>query len=103
MRTAIAVAAIVIGPTCLLFAQPGGSPSGRVGILLAAGDVSYCKDDEDWKLYPNKGADIIRQVVKDAKAETPPIPVRLLALGDLGYPDGTPDQLDCFRGRWGEF
>jgi len=103
MRTAIAVAAIVIGPTCLLFAQPGGSPSGRVGILLAAGDVSYCKDDEDWKLYPNKAADIIRQVVKDAKAETPPIPVRLLALGDLGYPDGTPDQLDCFRGRWGEF
>jgi hypothetical protein len=102
-RTAIAAAAIVLGPSYLLFAQQAAAPGGRIGILLAAGDVSWCGDDKAFKRYPNKNADIIRQVIKDAAAENPPLPVRVLALGDLAYEDGTEAEFDCFHGRWGGF
>jgi 3',5'-cyclic AMP phosphodiesterase CpdA len=104
LRSVVAIAAIVVGPTYLLLAQPASKPK-PIGILLAAGDVSWCDDNDpkQWKTYANRTGDIIRQVIKDAKAETPPIPVRVLALGDLGYPDGTREQMDCFRRRWSGF
>jgi hypothetical protein len=104
-RTALAAAAIVIGPTCLLLAEPTPKP---IGILLAAGDISTCDDpkqkkQKEWLSYADKTAQIIRDVITDAKKENPQIPVRVLALGDLAYEDGTADQLQCFQKRWSGF
>jgi hypothetical protein len=101
-RTALAAVGIAAAPAYLVFAQPAAEPK-AIGILLAAGDISYCGDDQPWKLYPNKVADLIRGVIKEAGEQTPKVPVKVLALGDLAYPDGTAEQLDCFKGRWGDF
>jgi acid phosphatase type 7 len=106
-RTALAAAAIVLGPTYLLLAQPAPSP-GPIGILLAAGDISTCdkpnkKKQDAWLSYADKTAQIIRDVIKDAKKENPEIQVRVLALGDLAYRDGTAKEFRCFAKRWSGF
>jgi len=104
-RTAVAVTAIVVGPTCLLLAQPPEKP---IGIVLAAGDISTCdkpgqKKQEAWRSYANKTAGIIRDVIKDAAKQNPAIPVRVLALGDLAYGDGTEADFACYGTRWSGF
>lgn len=74
------------------------APDPPVAVLLAAGDIAYCKaasaNDE-------ATAEIIRREV--AAAEKMRVPIRILALGDLAYPDGTPEQFKCFDRSWGEF
>jgi hypothetical protein len=93
-----------------LFLQCGGSlaqdTSGGgdvIGILFAAGDISFCDDDEAWHTRANKTAAIIKREIAAAAAAQPAIPVRVLALGDLAYEDGTMAELVCFKGRWGDF
>jgi hypothetical protein len=77
---------------------------GKIGILLAVGDISWC---------PGKGtthaaeiAEIIRGVMKEAaeadgaNGSNEPVPVRVLALGDLAYRDGTTSEMKCFANNW---
>ena len=102
-RAVVAAAAIVIGPSYLLLAQPAVNEK-PIGILLAAGDISTCdkpgkKKQEAWLSYANKTAEIIRDVIK----ENPAIPVRVLALGDLAYGKGTEAQFQCYQKRWSGF
>jgi 3',5'-cyclic AMP phosphodiesterase CpdA len=84
----------------LALAQP--STDKPIGILLAAGDISTCGkcDQEPWHCYANKTAEIIRKVIEDSKNEQPPMPVHILALGDLAYGEGTAEQFRCFQERW---
>jgi hypothetical protein len=70
----------------LALAQP--STDQPIGILLAAGDISTC-GNEKWHSYANRTAEIMRKVMTDAKDAQPPVPVHVLALGDLAYPKGT--------------
>jgi acid phosphatase type 7 len=106
-RAAIAAALSVVA-LILLASQPN---SGRaqvpaaekpIGILLAAGDISSCGAKE-WHSYANRTAELIRRVIKEAGDATPAIPVRVLALGDLAYGEGTPEQFECFKTRWTGF
>jgi hypothetical protein len=106
-RAVVAAAAIVIGPSYLLLAQPAVNEK-PIGILLAAGDISTCDDptkqkQEDWLFDANRTAQIIRGEIKDAQAKNPAVPVRVLALGDLAYDDGTEDEFKCFGARWNGF
>jgi hypothetical protein len=92
----------------LVLAQP--STDKPIGILLAAGDISTgdistcgkC-DKEPWYCYANKTAAIIHKVIEDSKNEQPPVPVYVLALGDLAYDTGTEKQFKCFQERWSGF
>jgi hypothetical protein len=100
-RIAIATAALVIGSAYALFAQPAPSPK-AIGMLLAVGDISSCKEDkdEDWLKDADKTAGLIREAIQQAEAATPKIPYRVILLGDLAYTDGTGDQFKCFAQRW---
>lgn len=107
-RTGVAAAAIVIGPACLLVAQPAADPNRPIGILLAAGDISTCDNpntakQKEWLSFANRTAEIIRTVIENAKKENPEIPVRVLALGDLAYDKGNAKEFECFRKRWHGF
>ena len=80
-------------------AQMAESP---IGILLAAGDISRCGDEERHG-YADRTAALIRKIVKKYKSAQPPVPVRVLALGDLAYDRGTTPELTCFARRWSGF
>jgi 3',5'-cyclic AMP phosphodiesterase CpdA len=102
-RSIIVAAALLLASEGTAWAQPGERP---IGILLAAGDISSCaKDDKEhaWHRYANQTAGLIRDAIKKAKEANPPIPVRVLALGDLAYGDGTAKQFECFGARWSGF
>lgn len=85
----------VFGPASALAETP-------IGILLAAGDISTC-GGKAWHSYANQTAALIRKVIADAKKSQPPIPVRVLALGDLAYAKGSKEEFDCFAQRWNGF
>jgi hypothetical protein len=72
----------------------------RIGILLAAGDISTCGNNK-WHRYANRTAELIQKVIKDR--EDPSIPVRVLALGDLAYERGKAREFVCFGKRWADF
>jgi hypothetical protein len=97
-RLIVAAAALV----ALCARAATAQPERPIGILLAAGDISTCGSNA-WHRYADKTADLIRTAVKDAGEATPPIPVRVLALGDLAYGKGTPEQFTCFGKRWSGF
>jgi hypothetical protein len=98
-RLAIATAVLVIGSAYTLFAQPAPKPQ-PIGMLLAAGDISTCGKDKEWKKYAAKTADLIREAIQQAETATPPLPYRIIALGDLAYGTGDPDQFNCYGERW---
>jgi len=70
-----------------------------IGVLLAAGDIAYCVDKGDRKRAEATGK-LALELAKQAEAEN--IPVRVLALGDLAYEDGSEDAFECFTKTWGE-
>jgi 3',5'-cyclic AMP phosphodiesterase CpdA len=72
--------------------KPTGDP---IGILLAAGDIAGCDRSKD-----KETAEILSREIKAAEARN--IPVRVLALGDLAYPDGDSVSFTCFEKNWGE-
>lgn len=71
-----------------------------IGILLAAGDVSYCPDQGDGGAGAHATGKVIQAEINRANAQQPRLPMQVLALGDLGYPDGTAKQIDCFNKNW---
>ena len=72
-------------------------PGPHIGTLLVAGDIAKCN--------PASGKDEATAAILDdeiAKANTTGIPVRILALGDLAYDDGTEVQFfQCYDASWG--
>lgn len=70
-----------------------------IGVLLAVGDIATCSNDET--LSGKATAQLILGKIK--KAEDDKLPVRVLALGDIAYPDGEKKSFDCFDQTWGEF
>ncbi|WP_442578038.1 metallophosphoesterase family protein [Mesorhizobium sp. ASY16-5R] len=75
-------------------AQEGGDKP--IGILLAAGDIAYCNPD---KAADEATAAIIRREVDQADHSSTPL--RVLALGDLAYPNGDKNTFKCFDDSWG--
>lgn len=73
-----------------------------VGIVFAAGDVSYCNDDEAWHKRANDTARVVKSQIDVLLGQRPDLSVHVLALGDLAYPDGTAEQLGCFKGCWSD-
>jgi hypothetical protein len=73
-----------------------------LGILLAAGDISTC-GSEAWNKYANETGEVIQGVIKAAREMQPPVPVRVLALGDLAYGVGSEHEFECFGERWKGF
>jgi len=69
--------------------------AGKIGILLAAGDVAECESTQH-----QATAKLIAKEIK--AAENLGIPVRVLALGDLAYPSGRKEDFDCFDKSWGK-
>jgi hypothetical protein len=64
------------------------APSGDVAVLVGAGDVAECGDDDD-----ERTADLIEQ-----------IPGTVFLAGDNVYPDGSPREYrDCYGASWGQF
>src|SRR5262249_31953575 len=105
-RIALATTAIILvaqfsGPS--VRAEPSDKP---IGILLAAGDIAECKPGNP-KGRPPDGyrqhltANLLGKEISDAKARG--VPIRVLALGDLAYDEGTTDQFEnCFHKTWGQ-
>ncbi len=100
---ATALATLIIQPGALsALAEPSEK---LIGILLAAGDIAECKDNP--KGRPADGyrqqqtADLLGKEIADAKMRG--IPIRVLALGDLAYVSGKPDEFEnCFHQSWGQ-
>jgi 3',5'-cyclic AMP phosphodiesterase CpdA len=99
-RITIAAAAMLLACQATAVAQ---QPE-PIGILLAAGDISTClekgKKDEAWYRFADRTGALIADEINKAKQASPPIPIRVLALGDLAYGDGSDEQFECFRARW---
>lgn len=89
-----------ISPAHAQTADPPEDPP--IGILLAAGDISTCGNYK-WHRYADRTAELIRKVVEKAQSDQPSVPVRVLALGDLAYDQGTVPELACFAKRWNGF
>src|SRR5262245_53241776 len=74
-----------------------------IGIMFAAGDMTHCGKNGRNDIVMAK---MIQEVIDQGNNETrsagcKPIPVRILALGDLAYDKGTPEQFECFAQSWG--
>lgn len=91
-----------IGFALLCFLAMGGAaalaqePGPQVGTLLVAGDIAKCD--------PDSAKDEATAAILDtevAKAKAANVPVRILALGDLAYDDGTEAQFQCYDSSWG--
>ena len=87
-------AAIVLGHVATAWAQDaqGGK---LLGVLLAAGDIAWCKEDGH-----KATAAILRAQMANATKNN--VPVLVLALGDLAYPGGGQAELNCFHSSWGK-
>jgi len=72
-----------------------------IGILLAAGDIATCANDETKS--GKATAELVKTEIARAKAIDPNIEVRVLALGDLAYDKGTTGAFNCFNATWGQF
>jgi acid phosphatase type 7 len=99
MNAAIHIA-ICVSLLCPMPAWAQGQPSSPppIGILLAAGDIAKCN--------PKSGRDeatalVLRSAIEEANQRQ--ISVRILALGDLAYDNGTDQQFRCFDRSWGSF
>jgi 3',5'-cyclic AMP phosphodiesterase CpdA len=105
-RIALATTAVILGAQFSgpsIKAEPSNKP---IGILLAAGDIAQCKQGRP-KGRPDDGyrqqdtADLLGKEISAANAAG--IPIRVLALGDLAYDEGTADQFEnCFHKSWGQ-
>jgi len=69
-----------------------------IGILLAAGDIAKC-GNEPRHLMDEATAAKLAEQVKDADRKK--IPIHVLALGDLAYDHGSPENFRCFDHSWG--
>jgi hypothetical protein len=90
------VRAVLTGLAVGALGLPAGGLSAQqpIGILLAAGDIAKCN--------PASGKDeATAELLDTAIAEAGVVPVRILALGDLAYDDGTEQQFKCFDASWG--
>src|SRR5262245_26643892 len=92
LATVTATLILLIAQLGAASAQKAASEPDPIGILLAAGDIAYCKNGEE-KMAKATG-ELALGLAKDAEARN--IPVRVLALGDLAYRDGTKDDFKCF-------
>jgi acid phosphatase type 7 len=74
-----------------------------IGILLAAGDITPSRSGSKCPDMVGRNdkatADIIELIVAESTVKS--IPVRILALGDLAYADGTAKEFTCFAETWG--
>ncbi len=105
MKNTNVVSIAIIGVISLIGTSPTHVKAAEkpIGILLAGGDISSCKNNYEWKQYANKTGAIIRDEISKASAAEPPIPVRVLALGDLAYRKGTESEFKCYSERWRGF
>jgi hypothetical protein len=67
-------------------AAEGGPATDKAEVLVGAGDIADCKD--------LSGAEATAKLL--AK-----IPGTVMAVGDLAYPDGTPENFACYDRTWG--
>ena len=93
-----AIAALVVSFLRISDVQALEKP---IGILLAAGDIATCANDETKS--GKATAELIKAELAKASALDPNIEVRVLALGDLAYDSGTTRAFDCFNATWGQF
>ncbi|MGC2775584.1 MAG: metallophosphoesterase [Bradyrhizobium sp.] len=68
-----------------------------LGILLAAGDIALCGTEQLHQKHEATAALLARHV-READAQN--IPVRVIALGDLAYENGSPNSFECFEASW---
>lgn len=85
--------------------QPAAGAQGRIGVLLAAGDIAQCRRDRDGRIVDAGRAAATAELLgaEIAAAEADGVPVRVLALGDLAYPSGTRADFACFEASWGRY
>ena len=68
-----------------------------IAVVLAVGDITGCAADE-----MKRASATAKMAIDEIKAaRTKRLPVRVLLLGDLAYPDGTRDEFLCFDRSWG--
>ncbi|NEI93917.1 hypothetical protein GR248_24265 [Rhizobium leguminosarum] len=67
-----------------------------IGILLAAGDITICDSNRE----DDMTAGLIQSVIAEYKDTG--IPVRILPLGDLAYPNGSTGSFNCYDDYWGQ-
>lgn len=89
----LALATLALLPAAAALAQTGEAP---IGILVAAGDISTCGNNEKWLKYSDRTADLAKAIIAGANG----VPVTVLALGDLAYGSGTADDFTCFAQHW---
>src|SRR5262245_4090702 len=93
-------AAAFAGP---VFADDAKPPT-PVGVVLAAGDISTCKENK----AASKVAEQIRKrikaaTVKDESGAERQLPVKVIALGDLVYGKGSKNEFKCYLEAWSNF
>ena len=78
----------------LLVATSLAQDKSAIGILLAAGDIARC----DGTSKDQETAALLTREIGEAKGT----PVRVIALGDLAYPNGEEQSFKCFAKTWGQ-
>lgn len=82
-------------------AAPARAEEPLLGILLAAGDIATCSTDP--VRNGTTTASLVMREVERARASSPDVEVRVVALGDLAYDHGSADSFTCFDKSWGQF
>jgi hypothetical protein len=91
MRLVVFLIALVV----FAQAQPGKANEvgdRPIGILLAAGDIANCGSDHAHYVEVAKGL-----AAEIAKVDAQKIPIRVVALGDLAYQNGSKSYAKCFE------
>ena len=68
-----------------------------LGILLAAGDIAMCGNEQSHQKDEATAA-LLAQHVREADAQN--IPVHVIALGDLAYEGESRKTIECFEASW---
>jgi 3',5'-cyclic AMP phosphodiesterase CpdA len=82
----------------MAMASPSLAANEPQAILLAAGDITGC-DDQDIKHAASTAAVLAREI---RAAQQEHVPVKAVILGDLAYGEGTKAQFECFHRAWGK-
>lgn len=98
LTTTLVAAAMYAAGGALAYAQDSEKDT-PIGVIFAAGDIATCSKNATRN--GTTTANLILNQIDETHKKYPGLPVRILALGDIAYREGEPENFHCFGKTWG--